>query len=188
MARSDGNPLALAARELAGPPIQVVGQVQRPGRRIDTAVLLGLVDPGHAQREGDVLPHRHVRIKRVGLEHHRQAALGRRDVGGVRAVDQDCAGRDVLEPRDQSQERGLAAAGGPDEDAELSVLDVQVQRGNDLQVAKALGDCLKRDLSHVGVPYLTAPKVRPRTSCFWLNQPRIRIGAIAMVEAADSLA
>ena len=35
---------------------------------------------------------------------------------------------------------------------------------------------------------LTAPAVRPRTSCFWLNQPRIRIGAIAMVEAALSLA
>jgi hypothetical protein len=38
------------------------------------------------------------------------------------------------------------------------------------------------------VPYFTAPKVRPRTSCFWLNQPRIRIGAMAMVEAALSLA
>ncbi len=38
------------------------------------------------------------------------------------------------------------------------------------------------------VSYFTAPKVRPRTSCFWLNQPRIRIGAMAMVEAALSLA
>ena len=36
--------------------------------------------------------------------------------------------------------------------------------------------------------YFTAPKVRPRTSCFWLNQPMIRIGAMASVEAADSLA
>ena len=36
--------------------------------------------------------------------------------------------------------------------------------------------------------YFTAPNVRPRTSCFWLNQPMIRIGAIAIVEAADSLA
>ncbi len=38
------------------------------------------------------------------------------------------------------------------------------------------------------VPYLTAPKVRPRTSCFWLNQPMMRIGAIAIVLAAESLA
>ena len=36
--------------------------------------------------------------------------------------------------------------------------------------------------------YLTAPKVRPRTSCFCENQPRIRIGAIARVDAADSFA
>src|SRR3984893_10471536 len=36
--------------------------------------------------------------------------------------------------------------------------------------------------------YLTAPRVSPRTSCRWLNQPRTRIGAIASVEAADSFA
>src|SRR5690606_5688427 len=36
--------------------------------------------------------------------------------------------------------------------------------------------------------YLTAPKVSPRTSCFWQNHPSTRIGAIAIVEAADSLA
>jgi sorbitol/mannitol transport system permease protein len=33
-----------------------------------------------------------------------------------------------------------------------------------------------------------APKVSPRTSCFWLNQPMMRIGAMAMVEAAESFA
>ncbi len=36
--------------------------------------------------------------------------------------------------------------------------------------------------------YLTAPKVSPRTSCRWLNQPRTSIGAMARVEAADSFA
>ena len=36
--------------------------------------------------------------------------------------------------------------------------------------------------------YLTAPNVRPRTSCRWLIQPNTRIGAIASTEAADSLA
>ncbi len=47
-------------------------------------------------------------------------------------------------------------------------------------------------LPMVAFPYclfhLTAPNVRPRTSCFCENQPRMRIGAIARVEAADSLA
>ncbi len=36
--------------------------------------------------------------------------------------------------------------------------------------------------------HFTAPKVRPRTSCFCENQPSTRIGAMARVEAADSLA
>ena len=36
--------------------------------------------------------------------------------------------------------------------------------------------------------HFTAPKVRPCTSCFWLNQPNTTIGAIAISEAADSLA
>src|SRR5881227_1522034 len=36
--------------------------------------------------------------------------------------------------------------------------------------------------------YLTAPKVSPRTSCRCVNQPRMMIGAMASVEAADSFA
>src|SRR6218665_1499883 len=36
--------------------------------------------------------------------------------------------------------------------------------------------------------YLTAPKVRPWTNCFWLNQPNTTMGAMAISEAADSLA
>jgi hypothetical protein len=37
-------------------------------------------------------------------------------------------------------------------------------------------------------PYFTAPKVSPRTSCFCENQPMTRMGAMAMTEAAESLA
>eukprot|EP01035_Chromulina_nebulosa_P043489 gene43488-58903_t len=44
------------------------------------------------------------------------------------------------------------------------------------------------DRAICGRHHFTAPKVRPRTSCFWLNQPRMTIGAMAMVDAADSLA
>src|ERR1700690_654997 len=34
----------------------------------------------------------------------------------------------------------------------------------------------------------TAPNVNPRTSCFCENQPRMRIGAIARTDAAESSA
>ena len=65
---------------------------------------------------------------------------------------------------------------------------------NDGRRPEGFRHVLQRDLAHVSLPeffffaYFTAPKVRPRTSCFWLNQPMIRIGAMASVEAADSLA
>ncbi len=39
-----------------------------------------------------------------------------------------------------------------------------------------------------GVHHFTAPKVRPCTSCFWLNQPKTTMGPIAMKDAADNLA
>ena len=35
--------------------------------------------------------------------------------------------------------------------------------------------------------HFTAPKVSPSTSCFWQNQPMIKMGAMASVDAADSL-
>ncbi len=36
--------------------------------------------------------------------------------------------------------------------------------------------------------YFTAPKVKPLTSCFWLIQPKMRMGAMASTEAAESFA
>ncbi len=38
------------------------------------------------------------------------------------------------------------------------------------------------------VDHFTAPNDSPRTSCFWLIQPKIRIGAQARVDTAESLA
>ena len=108
------------------PAVEIVGQVQHPRRVRDLLLDDLLALARHLQREGDVLAHRHVRIERIGLEHHRQPALGRRLVGHVRAVELDDAGRRVLEPGDQPQQRGLAAARGADEDDELAVLDVEV--------------------------------------------------------------
>ena len=147
---------------------------------------------GHLEGEGDVAAHAHVRIERVGLEHHGEPALRRADLGDVLAVDQDLAGGHVLEAGDQPQERRLAAARGADEDGELAVLDVEIDAVDDVDGAERLADRLQLDAAHGRIlplpAYLTAPKVRPRTSCFCENQPRMRIGAMASVEAADSFA
>jgi hypothetical protein len=45
-------------------------------------------------------------------------------------------GGDILEPGDQPQQRGFAATGRADEDHELAVVDLQVQRRDDLTSPK----------------------------------------------------
>jgi hypothetical protein len=138
-----------AAGELARLALEIGCEVECCGRGLDLAVDLVLGQAGHLQAKADIAAHAHVRIERVGLEHHGQAALGRRHVDDVLAVDQDLAARDVLEPRDQPQQRGLAAAGRPDEHHEGAVLDVEIGALDDVHGAEGFLDVLERDLTHV---------------------------------------
>lgn len=128
---ADGDALALAAGELARPAFEVVGEVEDACRVLHLPVDGGLVLARHLQREGDVLGHGHMRVERVGLEHHGQLALGRRLAGDVTAVDVDGAAAGVLQPGYQPQQRGLAATRRADEDDELAILDHQVEAGDD---------------------------------------------------------
>ena len=50
---ANGDTLALAARQLAGAPVQIVGQVQDRRRGLDPLVLFGLVRP--AMRSGKAM-------------------------------------------------------------------------------------------------------------------------------------
>jgi hypothetical protein len=77
----------------------------------------------------------------VVLEHHRHAALRGRQGGDVPAVDEDLAAGRCLQARDDAQRRGLAAAGGPEEDAEAA--------GGDLQVYALEGNGFAPALGHV---------------------------------------
>ena len=65
-------------------------------------------------------------------------------LGGVEvdplAVDQDVAGGGVLEAGDHPEKRGLSAAGGADEDAELAVGDLEVDALDHVGGAEGLGD------------------------------------------------
>ena len=120
------HPLALAAGEVGGAAVEVLGEVEGRGRLLDLLVDLGLVDLGQLQREAHVLAHGHVRVERVVLEDHGDVAvLGRAVVDHV-AADLQLAAGDVLEPGDHPQRRRLAAARRPDEDHELAVGDVEV--------------------------------------------------------------
>src|SRR5690606_38845060 len=89
---------------------------------------LGLGHATYPQPVGHVLEHGHVRIERVVLEHHRHVAITRLQSADVALADVDAASRQGLEPRDASQQRGLATARRSDDHDELAVGDLQVDR------------------------------------------------------------
>jgi hypothetical protein len=107
----------------------------------------------HAQAEAEVLLHRHVRVKRVRLEHHCNAALGRVVIGDILAADEDMARSGLLESGDGPEQRRLPAAGRSDEHYELAVPDVQIDVPDDRHGAEALVDATQLQLGHC-LPFL----------------------------------
>ena len=73
---ADGDALALAAGELRRLAVEQRPELQHVGGALGALLDVGTVMPGHAQAEADVLRDRHVRIERIGLEHHGDAAVG----------------------------------------------------------------------------------------------------------------
>jgi hypothetical protein len=135
---ADGDTLALAAGELFRPPLHQLVDLQDIGGMLDAlfGILLGIAV--HAQTEAEVLLDRHVRIERIGLENHGDAAIGRLDIVDDLAADVDLAAGDILQSGDHPQQRGLAAAGRADEDDELAVLHLEVRPMDDFERAEAL--------------------------------------------------
>ena len=101
------------------------------------------------EAEGHVVEDRHVRIERVVLKNHRDVAVLRRDVVHARAVDVEVAARNVLETCDHAQSCGLAAAGRPDKNDELPVLDLHIEiRDGDHAARIGFGNALQCDTGH----------------------------------------
>ena len=123
---ADRDPLALAAREGLRLAVEIVGQPQHLGGAADALVDLAPAEAHVLESESHVLVHAHVRVERIGLEHHGKPAVGGRNVRDALAVDQDVAAADLLEAGDDAQQRGLAAAGGADEHHELAIRDREV--------------------------------------------------------------
>jgi hypothetical protein len=98
----------------------------------------------HLQAEAHVFSDGHMRVERVGLEHHCHAAFAGVGPGHIAAADADRAARRFLQPRDHAQQRRFPAAGRADEDTELSVFHRQVDSVDDLHVSEPLDDFLKR--------------------------------------------
>jgi hypothetical protein len=68
-----------------------------------------------------------VRIKRVVLEDHRHVPLTGLEVVHDPVADPDLPFRDLLEPSDHPEGRGLPTAGGAHEDDEFAVAHLEVE-------------------------------------------------------------
>ncbi len=104
-----------------------VHELDEPAGRV---LALPARHPSHLGPEDDVAQHRAPRKERVVLEHHaRELAVA------VCGGEADLAGGGRLQTRDDLEQGGLAAAGGPEEDQELAGLHVE---GDGLERAHAL--------------------------------------------------
>jgi hypothetical protein len=90
---------------------------------------------------------------------------------------ESCRSVIVFEPRDEPQQRRLAAARRADEDDELTMLDVEIDALDDLDIAIGLEERLQLQSGHVDYP-LTAPAVIPATICRLKNRKTISGGMV----------
>jgi hypothetical protein len=149
---ADRNPLALAAGKLGRPAVEIGLELQDAGD-LERAFVLNLFRlTGHGEREGDILPHCHMRVERVGLEHHGDAPLRRRNVGHVKVVDETLAGGDRFEARDHPEQRRLAAAGGAEQSGERAFVDREAEIANRGDGAVALRHPPELDMGRGGAP------------------------------------
>ncbi len=101
-----------------------------------------------SQAERHVFEYRHMRIKRIILEHHGDVTiLGWHVIDDV-AADEDLAGGDLFEPRNHTQRRALSAAGGSHKDDEFVVRNVKADIAHRLDLVEALHHVAQRYLSH----------------------------------------
>ena len=145
----DRHALPLPAGQGTRPPVEQRQQVQRPRHRRHPLRDFRLGPARDTQRKRDILRHRQMRIERVGLEHHRQPAVGGGGIGHVAPADRDPPRARLLQPRDQAQQRRFAAPRWPYDDDELAILDQQVGRCQHVHRAKALAQSLDPDARHI---------------------------------------
>jgi hypothetical protein len=141
------EPLLLAAGQRVRPPVQLAVQAHPVGDLGDPGVdgLLACAPRGQ-QREGQVLPDGEIRVQRAVLEDHGHVPVAGLRGRGQLPVQGQLARGDLLQPGDQPQQRGLAAAGRAQEDEQLAVGNLQADLVDGPHAALVdLGDPVQRD-------------------------------------------
>ena len=127
----DGDALLLAAGELAGIAVGLVGELDHLEQLAGALLALALGRAAQLQRERDVAQHGALLEQAEVLEDHADGGaqleqLLAGEVGDIAPVDEDLARRGALEQVDAAHERGLARARGTDDAEDVAVVDGQV--------------------------------------------------------------
>ena len=159
----ESDALALSSRKSFGPPVekridaQAVGDVANLGRDF------ALRQPADFHSERDVVEDAHMREERVGLEHHRNVAALRRQVGHVAFADEQLAGGDRLEAGDHVERRGLPAARRANQHDERSIGDLDIELRDDDVSAETFLNVDKGHASHLRLFRPPVPPLQPLT-------------------------
>ena len=105
--------LALAARQLSRVTLQQGLQTDDLGHLVGLLARCLFAEALKPQGIGEISQHVHVRVERVGLEHHCHVSLSGRHVVYRLSSDLQGAGGDRLQPGDAAQQRGLTASRRP---------------------------------------------------------------------------
>src|SRR5262249_10956316 len=141
--------LTLAAGKLARAALRQVADAEQTGCPFDLAFDLVARRALRAQREGDVVPNREVRIEPVALKDHGDAAPARRHVVDDLSIDQDLPGRGLFQTCDDSQQRGLAASRRPEQHHELAIARLEADAVDGRHVAELFPYLVDRTRGHV---------------------------------------
>ena len=146
----------------AGELVRVAaGEMREPdlGQRMrDTCLDIGRAYTPQLEAVGDVLKNGAVRPQRIGLKHQAEPARFRGQLGAGRGViedvvaDADGAAVRRLQAGDRAQQRGLAAARGPQQCDHLSRGHRDGDALEDFAVPIPQRDVGDRKLSHAGAP------------------------------------
>ncbi len=126
-----GDALALAAGELLREPIEQLLEAEHVARLADPLLDLRGRRAPQREPEGQVVPHRQVRVERVALEHHGDVAIARGRARDVFALDEDLPLVGLLEARDQAEQGRLSAPARAHEHREAALGDHHVDPAED---------------------------------------------------------
>src|SRR5262249_31101760 len=137
------DPLPHATRQLRRTDVLEHGQAEPGEQRPGPVSGLGPGNPAVLQRDGRVVEGGPPREQQVPLRHER--APGQAVPCGGGALDGYLAAIRLQEPGDDMQQRGLAAAAGPDDPDPGVPWYLEVNAAQDDELAEPLADALEKD-------------------------------------------